>query len=154
MLTVVSDKPIDVSMYDICVNNIKWSREIAIQMLYDSHIGLMPLITTDFTKGKSGFKITQYKAAGLPTIATDLPIHRDKLKNGDGIIVSDENLEEWVYAICSLSTNVEKWKSLSEIALIDIDHNYTSPVELSETYRGYYINAAIANNRGNCKWDT
>ena len=45
-------------------------------------IGLMPLYDDLWSRGKCGFKIIQYLAAGVPAVCTPVGINRDVVENG------------------------------------------------------------------------
>ena len=47
-----------------------------------SDIGLAPLPDNRFTKGKCGFKILQYAAAGLPVVASPVGANAEYIQDG------------------------------------------------------------------------
>ena len=50
---------------------VDWSAETEAELLGRSHVGIMPLPEEDpFARGKSAFKLIQYRAAGIPAIAS------------------------------------------------------------------------------------
>lgn len=116
--------------HSLKINNIKWSRDLAINWICRSHIGIMPLINNEYNRGKSGFKIVQYLSSGIPTIASDMSKHREFLMRETGyagLLVSDlENPNEWKESIIKLSTNFNLWKEYGRNALRckSIYHNY------------------------------
>lgn len=48
----------------------RWSETEAARGLSEAWLGLMPLGATAWSRGKSGYKLLQYMAAGLPALAT------------------------------------------------------------------------------------
>lgn len=135
VLYVVSDEPLKIKANYLIIKNIKWSRISAVNALYLAHVGLMPLTDTPFTRGKSAFKITQYKCAGIPSIASDLPAHREKLASGDGIIVDRINEQAgWQKAIISLALDEKLWLKMSQLALEDVEKNHVSAKSRADSY--------------------
>lgn len=54
----------------IAMERVPWSLEAERQGLADADIGLMPLGSDAWSRGKSGYKLLQYMNAGLPAIAS------------------------------------------------------------------------------------
>ncbi|MBL7215608.1 MAG: glycosyltransferase [Phycisphaerae bacterium] len=75
-----------------------WSLKTQAADLLACNIGLAPLPDNRFTRGKCGFKILQYFAAGLPVIASPVGVNRDLIeKSGAGMLASTS--EQWQEAI-------------------------------------------------------
>jgi glycosyltransferase involved in cell wall biosynthesis len=54
----------------------------------------MPLLDRSFERGKSGFKLIQYLACGLPVIASPIGVNSSIVRNGqNGLLAGTE--EEW-----------------------------------------------------------
>ena len=51
------------------VRHISWSESTESDALIQGDIGIAPMPDDPWTRGKCGFKIVQYMAAGLPVIA-------------------------------------------------------------------------------------
>jgi glycosyltransferase involved in cell wall biosynthesis len=64
------------------VEHIPWSLETEAARLAECHVGLMPLPRNRFTRGKCGYKILQYFAAGLPAIASPVGVNRQLAAGG------------------------------------------------------------------------
>lgn len=60
----------------------QWSRQTEVVDLVTSDIGLAPLPDNPFTRGKCGFKILQYQAAGLPVVASPVGINAELVRDG------------------------------------------------------------------------
>jgi len=73
---------------------ITWNRSTEIEDLAGIDIGLMPLPSSPWAKGKCGFKILQYFAMGIPTLASPVGVNTNLIKHGDnGYLCAEE--EEW-----------------------------------------------------------
>jgi glycosyltransferase involved in cell wall biosynthesis len=111
-----------------------WSPETEYELLTKSHIGIMPLDMDEFCRGKSGFKIIQYIACGLPVVATDIGENRRIIENGkNGFLVS--SADEWIESIIRLRDDNNLY---NEIAC----HNREVSCEYSiqkyfDIYRGF-----------------
>jgi glycosyltransferase involved in cell wall biosynthesis len=59
-----------------------WSLQTEVMDLVTSDIGLAPLPDDPFTRGKCGFKIIQYAAAGLPVVASPVGVNAEYVNDG------------------------------------------------------------------------
>ncbi len=80
VLRIICDDFFDLSA--MAVEKKAWSLETEAADLAACDIGLCPLPDDNFTRGKCGFKILQYFAAGLPVIASPVGINADFLMGG------------------------------------------------------------------------
>ena len=64
------------------IDLIEWSEAGEVKELQRMDIGVMPLVDGPFERGKSGFKLVQYMACGLPVIAS--PVGANVAIVGDG----------------------------------------------------------------------
>lgn len=81
---------------------VPWSAADETTRLAECHVGLMPLPDNRFTRGKCGFKLLQYFAAGLPAIASPVGVNRG-LAAGGAILARDPS--DWVAAVEALRTD-------------------------------------------------
>ena len=134
-LNVVCNKPLLYDFKTVELNNIKWNRNVAKQILLKSHLGIMPLINNKFALGKGGFKLVQYYAIGLPGIGSDVGYNKTIIENGiNGYLVSDS--DGWKKSIRKLAIDNEEWYKLSLNAFnkwkekYDFETNLNTWVEL------------------------
>ena len=59
-----------------------WSLEDEVADLQDFDIGLMPMPDDPWTRGKGGYKLLQYMAAGLPVLTSPVGINRQIVEHG------------------------------------------------------------------------
>ncbi|MCQ6280005.1 glycosyltransferase [Bacillus sp. EB600] len=117
ILTVICDKPIDCKTRNLVIRNIPWTRDIAKEEIYCSHIGIMPLIEDEYTRGKGGFKLVQYISTGLPVLASDVGYNKEVVGEKCGILVEDtEDTKPWIDAVLKLSIDTFTWCEFSESA--------------------------------------
>ena len=114
-INIVCNKFSNYEPKDLIIDNIIWSRNIAIDTITKSHIGLMPLIDSEYTRGKAGFKLIQCMASGLPVITSNVGVNKDIVKNDFGYVVDDEeNTDSWINAIINLSVNEKNYVMFSQ----------------------------------------
>lgn len=86
------------------VEKRNWSADSQYADLAQSDVGLAPLPDNRFTRGKCGFKILQYQAAGLPVIASPVGVNCELVENGkSGFLAS--TIEQWIESIQKLVEN-------------------------------------------------
>lgn len=112
-LHVICDKPIEVATNALVIDNIKWTRDAAIDEMRKAHIGIMPLQNNEFNKGKGGFKLVQYISIGLPCIGSNVGFNEQVITRDCGILTNDD--KEWTSAIINLADK-DTWESYSSNA--------------------------------------
>jgi glycosyltransferase involved in cell wall biosynthesis len=117
VLNSICNIPLDYNSKDLIINNVIWNREIAIEYIAKSHIGIMPLIDNDYNRGKGGFKLVQYLTAELPVIASNVGWNKNVVGASAGFVLDDsEDTTCWINAIEKLSTDYEFWQLTSNAA--------------------------------------
>lgn len=108
---------------DFNVNLLSWSEELEIDRICDFDIGVMPLDDNDWTRGKCGYKLLQYMACGIPSIASPVGVNRDLL-DGCGLIAS--TAEEWVVQFVRLMGSPGLRKHLGDCGYSRARKEYSS----------------------------
>ncbi len=80
VLTIICDTFFD--LLSLPVEKRPWSRKTEVSDLVSSDIALAPLPDDLFTRGKCGFKILQYAAAGLPVVASPVGVNAEYVQDG------------------------------------------------------------------------
>lgn len=80
-------------------------------------IGLAPLVNEDFNLCKAPTKFIEYTAAGIPVMASDIPVYSNVIPQGGGVLVG----EDWFKAL-SLSLDSPELRRIS----VDIAQSYCS----------------------------
>jgi glycosyltransferase involved in cell wall biosynthesis len=79
-----------------------WSEETEADEIRRFDIGIMPLPDAPFERGKCGYKLIQYMAAGIPVVASKVGANASIVRDGvDGFLVSSP--AEWLTALRTLS---------------------------------------------------
>lgn len=81
----------DYDLPGVNLDVVRWTSEREAEDLQSLDIGVYPLVDDEWTRGKAGLKIIQYHAAGLPCVASDIPLSREQIREGEtGFLVNDE----------------------------------------------------------------
>jgi len=101
-------------------------------------IGIMPLLPIEYSKGKGGYKLYVYMAAGIPVVATPIGINSDIVKEGiNGYLAA--NPEEWQSKLTTLLQNPNLRHKMGEIGREQFEKEYSTKVAfaaLSEIISG------------------
>ena len=104
-------------------NFIYWNEKTEVEDLQNIDIGLMPLIESPWSKGKCGFKLIQYGAIGIASIASDIGVNSDIiLNNKSGVIIKDNT---WEPLLTTLINNAPLRKKMGEKARQHIQKHYS-----------------------------
>lgn len=80
---------------------VEWREDREVDQVASFDIGVMPLFDGPWEKGKCGYKLVQYMACGVPSVASDVGVNREILAHGTyGMLAKSEN--EWEARIASL----------------------------------------------------
>lgn len=81
-----------------------WAEDTEAQAIADIDIGVMPLRDTPWERGKCGYKLIQYMAAGKPVIASPVGVNSYIVRHGENGYLANTN-EEWDQALRHLAEN-------------------------------------------------
>ena len=86
---------------------VAWSEETEQDALAGLDVGIMPLVDDERSRGRCGFKVVQYQAAGLPVIASPVGSAPELIEHGrTGLLASDPT--EWRTALAQLADPAER----------------------------------------------
>ena len=121
-LKVVSDKPLQLE--GVTVENIAWAADTEQLHLRSFDIGIMPLWDSLWTRGKCGYKILQYMAAGIPTVASAVGANIDIITDGvNGFVVRSQ--EDWVASLSKLIEDPRLRQSVGLRGRALVESNYS-----------------------------
>jgi glycosyltransferase involved in cell wall biosynthesis len=87
-------------------------------------IGIMPLRDRPFERGKSGYKLIQYMACGLPTVASPVGVNREIVEDGaNGLLAS--GIEEWRAALARLIANPDLRRKFGQAGRAKVEAQYS-----------------------------
>ena len=91
----------------------EWSPVAEREILPQLDVGIMPLEDNDWTRGKGGYKLIQYMAAGVATVASPVGANREIVVEGEtGFFAESE--QAWVNSLERIFRDRELCKSLGE----------------------------------------
>jgi len=109
VLRIICDDFFD--LQNMQVEKRPWAMETQAIDLVTSDIGLAPLPDNRFARGKCGFKILQYAAAGLPAVTSPVGVNSDYVQDSITGFLATETCE-WVDRITQLVENPQLRKSM------------------------------------------
>ncbi len=101
-----------------------WKLENERAMLSSLDVGIMPLPDDPWSRGKCGYKLVQYYAAGVPAIASPVGVNSSLLRRGGGIAAS--SAQEWRSALEALSEDAQAREQAGLVGrkLVEADFSY------------------------------
>ena len=134
-LVVISERP--PASFAAPVEFVPWSKATEAAVLSGCDVGIMPLDDEDWTRGKGGFKLLQYMAAGLPTVASPVGVNGEiTVEGGTGYLASAPG--EWEDRIERLLDDAVLRGRLGLTGRRRVEDNYAMPIiarRLVELYR-------------------
>ena len=93
-----------IEMPGVNLKIVPWQDSTEVQELQQLDIGVMPLLDEPWNKGKCGFKLIQYMAAGVSCIASPVGVNTEIIEHGvNGFLASTP--AEWISAFQTLIDN-------------------------------------------------
>ena len=87
-------------------------------------IGIMPVWDEPFARGKCGYKLVQYGAAWLPSVASPIGVNREIVVPGEtGLLATTTS--EWEHALRRLTSDAALRRTMGDAARARIAHKFT-----------------------------
>lgn len=80
---------------NVAMEFVRWRATTEAADLIPSHVGIMPLPDTPFTRGKCGCKALQYMAVGRPAVVSPVGINREIVRHGENGLLAESHAD-WV----------------------------------------------------------
>lgn len=124
-LTVVCNHPLEYNPTYFRLNNIKWTRAVAIEEMKKAHFGIMPLSDKLFNRYKGGFKLIQYLSIGLPVVGSAIGVNNEIIQPGFGFKTRALECDQWLEALNQLPTTAREYAETSIKAFGQWAENYS-----------------------------
>lgn len=124
---VCEDRPDRLSEFDnwrVPVRYTTWSREEEVAALSRFDIGVMPLETTPWNRGKCGFKLIQYLATGLSAVASDVGVNSEIADSGHAALLARSS-EDWATQISMLCSNPNRRIQMGQCGRSRVESEYS-----------------------------
>jgi glycosyltransferase involved in cell wall biosynthesis len=120
-LKVVSDA--EPQMVGVPLEYKSWRAEDELADLQSFDVGIMPLMDNLWTRGKGGFKLLQYMAAGVPAVASPVGINCEIVRHGEnGFLAGDD--AQWETALRRLLDDFDLRRRLGLAGRATVEHSY------------------------------
>jgi len=113
----------NINITGVEIESLPWSLETETSLIVESDIGIMPLRDTPWEQGKCAYKLIQYMACGLPTVASPIGANKDvMIENVNGYFASTTN--EWVDKLDLLLSDIDIRERFGKANRIRVETNY------------------------------
>jgi len=113
------------------INYKDWDLSTEVRDMAEFDIGVMPLTDDEWSRGKSGTKLLQYMAAGIPAIASSVGINTEIIRDGINGFLADTK-DAWVKKIPLLIENEQLRAELVNNARSDVERFYSVQANASK----------------------
>lgn len=117
----------DNGLFNNKVKFITWTEESEVEEILKFDVGLMPLLDTDWEKGKCAYKLIQYMACGIPGIASAVGANIDVVDTNNGFLA--ETLGDFAKIIEEIRENPAVLQEKGKQARQDVWNKYTLQVQ-------------------------
>lgn len=110
--------------FDVPLVQHAWSLETEVELIGQMNVGIMPLFDTPWERGKCGYKLIQYMAAGKPVVASPVGANQDIVSHGvNGYLAADA--ESWHHALTNLVDSASLRSSMGEAGRTRVARHYS-----------------------------
>jgi glycosyltransferase involved in cell wall biosynthesis len=118
---------------DVNVERVPWSAATEAHSLAGAHIGVMPLTDDAWSRGKCAFKLLQYMAAALPSVASPVGANTEAVLDGiNGFHATD--VDQWERSLEKLIVSPELRAKLGTQGRRHVEQRYAL-----SSYRANYL---------------
>ena len=97
----------ELSLPGVQIDHIPWHEDTEAMELAACHVGIAPLANGPWEKGKCGYKIIQYMAAGRPVVGSSVGAHSSIIVAGKTGFFAD-SFEQWISTLSGLAADRER----------------------------------------------
>ncbi len=100
-----------------------WSLNRQNDDLASFDLGIMPVPDTDWARGKSGYKLLQYFAAGVPAVASPVGVNAELVADERGLLAS--SARDWERALTTMIQDAEGRRASGAAARQFVEREYS-----------------------------
>jgi glycosyltransferase involved in cell wall biosynthesis len=113
-----------VTIPGVNIESLSWSADKEAKLIAECDVGIMPLRDTSWERGKCAYKLIQYMACGLPTVASPIGANRDVVVEGEtGLFANTPSA--WVEKLESLLTDAQLRQRLGQAGRERVEAEYS-----------------------------
>lgn len=139
-----------VDMPGVEVEAVDWSSENEAESIRECDVGVMPLEDTPWERGKCAYKLIQYMACGLPTVASPVGANVDVVLDGETGYFAQTD-DEWIVRLETLLSDEALRRKLGSRGRELVEEKYcvkrVAPVLIDHLARAAGVTPAGAGSR-------
>jgi glycosyltransferase involved in cell wall biosynthesis len=109
------------------VEFIRWTPEIEVRSIQEMTIGIMPLESTDWARGKCSYKMLLYMACGVPVVASPVGMNAQVLAE-DTVGVGATTQQGWAEALLFLLAQPDERQQMGKNGRLLVEQRYSVAV--------------------------
>jgi len=125
ILRVISN--VDFHFEGLTVENLRWNKDTEYEQIKNFDIGIMPLTQDPFSNGKASYKLLQYLAAGVPSVASAVGMNVKVANNNKNALLAS-TYQEFVEKIELIISDTSLRERLSKNGRKLIAEEYSTEV--------------------------
>lgn len=102
-----------VTIPGVVIESLPWILDTEAALIAECDVGIMPLRNTPWEQGKCAYKLIQYMACGLPTVASSIGANRDVMIEGETGLFADTPIV-WVEKLEKLLCDIHLRQRLGQ----------------------------------------
>jgi glycosyltransferase involved in cell wall biosynthesis len=140
-LTLIGTASPRLEVLESFIDRVPWTEAIQHSMLAELDVGIMPLPDDPYSRGKCGYKLLQYAAAGTPAVASPVGVNAQILSQLHMPAASDN--ADWIDAIMEiLGRSASARASLGRHAREVVQQHYSFEAWLPQWRRAVGIDSS------------
>lgn len=121
-LRLIADATIDIP--GVRVDCKAWRADEELADLHGFDIGIMPLEDSLWNRGKGGYKLLQYMAAGLPAVASPVGINSEIVRDGENGYLA-HNADTWRARLLQLAQDADLRHRIGQAARTTVETQFS-----------------------------
>jgi glycosyltransferase involved in cell wall biosynthesis len=120
---------------------IEWREDDEVNQVQQMDIGIMPVWDGPFQRGKSGYKLVQYMACGLPVVASPVGVNKDIVLPGEtGFLAATD--ADWKDALVRLICDSELRHRMGQRGRLRAEERYSLRSQAPRMIEAFQVAAA------------